>query len=60
MSMTQAEKLDHYRTYLKIYGFLIMELADSDTEILNLIQGKNLAPLTAALRERVENSPVYG
>lgn len=25
-----SSKLNHYRTYLKIYGFLIMELADFD------------------------------
>ena len=57
--MTREEKLNHYRAYLKIYGFLIMELADSDAEILNLIQGKNLVPLTAALRQRIENSPCF-
>ncbi len=30
-------RLNHYRTYLKIYGYLIMELADSDEEIFKLI-----------------------
>ena len=58
--MTREAKLDHYRAYLKIYGFLIMELADSDAEILNLIQGKNLSLLMRTLRQRIEDSPVYG
>ena len=57
--MTKEEKFDHYRTYLKIYGLLIMELADSNSEILKLIHGKNLSPFMIALRERIENSPRF-
>ena len=48
------DKLDRYRLHLKIYGFLLMELANSDEEILNLINAQNLSPLMHALRERIE------
>lgn len=52
-------KLNHYRTYLKIYGYLIMELADSDEEIIRLINGEFDDALMQGLRERIEGSPVY-
>ena len=48
------DKLDHYRLHLKIYGFLLLELAESDEEILGLIHAQNLSPLMHALRERIE------
>lgn len=52
-------KLNHYRTYLKIYGFLIMELADTDEEIIKLINGEFDDALMQGLRERIEHTPVY-
>ncbi len=51
--------LDHYRTSLKIYGHLIMELADCDEEILCLINDENPGDLMSALRDRIEDSQKY-
>ena len=56
--MTDPQKLDHYRLHLKIYGFLLMELAESDEEIRSLIHAQNLSPLMHELRERIENTQV--
>lgn len=53
------KRLEHYRTYLKIHGWMIMELADSDEEILRLINDENHGALMAALRERIEDSPTF-
>ena len=58
--MTPDEKLDHYRFYMKIYGLMILELADDNEEIPKLIKGENFGPLMVALKDRIENSPVFG
>lgn len=51
--------IEHYRLYMKLYGCLIMELADNDEEIVRLIVGDNLGPLLLGLRDRIESSPNY-
>ena len=58
MSMTQAQKIQHYRVYMKMYGQMVMEVANSDEAILDLINEKDLSPFTTALREQIEKSPV--
>ena len=58
MTMTQEQKIQHYRVYMKMYGQMIMDVADSDEAILNLINKKNLSPFNIALRELLEKSPV--
>lgn len=52
-------RINHYRIYVKLYGYLIMELADHDEEIQKLIVGDNLGVLLLALRDRIETSPLY-
>lgn len=56
-NMTEQERLEHYRLHMKIYGTMIVELADSSEEVLKIIKGKNLGPLLQALRKRIEDSP---
>lgn len=51
--------INHYRTYMKIYGTLIVELADDETEVLKLIDGHDLGPLLLGLRDHIENSPFH-
>jgi len=50
-------KLDHYRTHMKIYGSMIMYMAESDEEVRKIIVGDDLDGLLVALRERIERSP---
>ena len=58
MTKTQAQKIQHYRVYMKMYGQMIMELADSDEAVFNLIANKNRSPFATALKTRIEKSPV--
>lgn len=58
-SVMDKARIEHYRMYMKIYGYMMMELADDDEEILRLIIGDDLGPLLFALRERIEDSPRY-
>ena len=51
--------MNHYRTYMKIYGLMIVMLADSDEEVLKLINDEHSGPLLEGLRDRIENSPRY-
>lgn len=50
---------DHYRTYLKIYGYLLMQAADDDEFVKSLIAGDDLGSMMKAVRERIEDSPRY-
>ena len=52
-------RFHHYQTYMKIYGAMIMELADDETEVIKLIRGECEDDLLKGLRKRIENSPVY-
>lgn len=52
-------RLEHYRIYMKIYGAMIVELADHDEEIAKIIDGDDLGGLLTAPRERIENSPSF-
>lgn len=54
-TMTEQERLEHYRFHMKIYGTMIVELADSSEEVLKIIKGENLGPLLKALRGRIED-----
>ena len=51
--------MEHYRIYMKTYGVLIMQLADSDKEVQKIIDGEDLGQLLVALRQRIEDSPYF-
>ena len=57
--MTPKQKLDHYRTYMKIYGSMIMYLADHEKEVIKIIDGDSQGPLLDSLRDRIKNSPFF-
>lgn len=50
---------NHYHTYMKIYGYLIMQLADDKAEVIKLMNGECDNLLMIGLRKRIEDSPVY-
>ena len=54
-----SRKIEHYRVMMKAYGTLIVELADSDEEIIKIITGENSGGLLGALREQIKNYPLY-
>ena len=57
--MTPEQRINHYRTYARIYGFMIMEAADDEAFIQDLIEDQSLHPFLKGLRARIEESPVY-
>ena len=54
-----SRRIEHYRIYMKIYGTLIIELADHDEEIEKFITCKSPCSLLLALREVIEDAIFY-
>ena len=52
--MELQRKIEHYREYLKMYGSMICDLANSDEYIIGLIEDKNLDKIDTALRIKIE------
>ena len=52
--MEPQTKKDHYRQYLKMYGSIMMDLADSDDYITYLIAGYRLDDFEKSLRAKIE------
>ena len=53
-------KQNHYRTYMKIYGSMLMYLADTNDEALKkFILGKDLDGVLLALHKQIEQAEMY-
>lgn len=51
--------LNHYKIYLKIYGSMLMYLAEDDSEVIKIINNEELDSILKAVRERIEDSLLY-
>ena len=47
-------RINHYKLHLKIYGQLLIELADHDEEVIKIMNGKTSGGLVSAVREQIE------
>ncbi len=49
-------KIDHYRTYMRMYGEMLQDLSHSRNYIIHLIDNKGLSEFEAGLRTLIEKA----